>query len=333
MVKNRILTLFVLFSIIFSLSVPGMVIPTYDSEMLKNRLVTTKTSNPFQLSSEEWYFLPSYSNYAPSGLPDFDQRQNSTWKRGFIWSFCGPVALANIFWWFDSKHEDDQGVPGDGKNDYPLVKNYNTYSTPCPGPAYDDHNFNNVNDLSTPWSQQKGSGELIERLATYVDIYWHKIPFFTVSGTDRFQLANGARKWINDAGLKDDYTVEVISQPSFSLIFKRVKQDQGVILQGGYYIPRLPKFIPLISGHFFAVAGVHPDGYISISDSFYDIQNYTSDYTLHNDPRYVSHDVFEVDYDPPFPSLAKWWIPSFQKHRRVLIRAAIIISENNDGSI
>ena len=150
MVKNRILTLFVLFSIIFSLSVPGMVIPTYDSEMLKNRLVTTKTSNPFQLSSEEWYFLPSYSNYAPSGLPDFDQRQNSTWKRGFIWSFCGPVALANIFWWFDSKHEDDQGVPGDGKNDYPLVKNYNTYSTPCPGPAYDDHNFNNVNDLSTP---------------------------------------------------------------------------------------------------------------------------------------------------------------------------------------
>ena len=44
-----------------------------------------------------WYYLPSYPNYSPSGLPDFDQRQNSTWKRGFIWSFCGPVALANIF--------------------------------------------------------------------------------------------------------------------------------------------------------------------------------------------------------------------------------------------
>jgi hypothetical protein len=109
------------------------------------------------------------------------------------------------------------------------------------------------------------------------------------------------------------------------LIVNRVKQNQGVILHGGYYIPKLPKIISLLSGHFFAVAGVNPEGYIAISDSYYDIQNYTQNYTLHNDPQYVSHDVFKISDESPFPSFADWWIPSFQRSRRVIIRAAIII--------
>lgn len=325
--KKRIISLFLMLLVIFSLCVPEIIIPSYQNHILKAS-ENIQSHSASTESNQDWYYLPSYPNYSPSGLPDFDQRQNSTWKRGFIWSFCGPVALANIFWWFDSKHEDDQGYPGDGKDDYPLITNYNTHSMPLPGPAHDDHNFNNVNDLSTPWSQRPGSGELIERIANYVDIYWHKIPFISISGTDRFQLANGARKWIKDAGLAEDYTVENIAKPSFSLIVNRVKKNQGVILHGGYYIPGLPKIISLLSGHFFAVAGVNPEGYIAISDSYYDINNYTQNYTLHNDPQYISHDVFQISDEPPFPSLADWWIPSFERHRRVLIRAAIIISEN-----
>jgi hypothetical protein len=82
--------------IILSLCVPEIVIPSYqnhnmeESENISSHRINTTT---YQV----WYYLPSYPNYSPSGLPDFDQRQNSTWKRGFIWSFCGPVALANIF--------------------------------------------------------------------------------------------------------------------------------------------------------------------------------------------------------------------------------------------
>ncbi|MBS3749097.1 MAG: hypothetical protein KGY65_03530 [Candidatus Thermoplasmatota archaeon] len=327
--KKRIISRILLLLVIFSLCIPSIAIPSYQNQTMESypEIQPKIESNGLE---NGWYFLPSYQNYAPSGLPDFDQRQNSTWKRGFIWSFCGPVALANIFWWFDSKYEDEHGFPGDGKDDYPLVSNYNTYSDPLPGPAYDDHNFNNVNDLSTAWSHKPGSGELIEQLATYVDIYWHKIPFLTISGTDRYQLANGARKWIKDAGLENAYKIETIAQPSFSLIADRVQKNQGVILQGGYYIPRLPKIVSLISGHFFAVAGVHPDGYIAISDSLYDIANETDNYTLHNDPQYVSHDIFKISDDPPYPKLAKWWIPSFQRYRRVLIRSAIIISEKNE---
>lgn len=306
----------------------GIVLPSYQTaQPLDQSLPLTNTGNTTIESADGWYFLPSYNNYAPSGLPDFDQRQHISWKRGYIWSFCGPVALANILWWFDSKHEDEQGIPGDGNDDYPLVRNHNVHSTPLPGPQYDDHNFNNVNDATTPWDKDPDKCEFIEQLATYCNIYWHKIPFISISGTDRFQLANGARKWIRDAGLEDEYNVENIAQPSFSLIVERVRQNQGVILHGGYYIPGFPEFITLLSGHFFAVAGIHPDGYISISDPYYDIANPTENYTLHNDPQYVSHDTFEISYDPPIPSIAKWWIPSFERHRRVLIRAAIIISE------
>ncbi|UCD94158.1 MAG: hypothetical protein JSU69_10395 [Candidatus Zixiibacteriota bacterium] len=38
------------------------------------------------------------------------------------WSFSGPAALANCFWWFDSKYADSTGYPGDGLDIFPLVQ-------------------------------------------------------------------------------------------------------------------------------------------------------------------------------------------------------------------
>ena len=275
----------------------------------------------------EWYFLPNYTNYAPQGMPDFDQRQDQTWRTSFSWSFCGPTALANIFWWFDSKHEDSLGYPGDGIDSYPLVSNYNPPGLPLPGPFSDDHNFNNVNDLSTSWKQHFLSGELIERLATYVNIYWHTIPFITISGTDRFHLAAGAKKWIKDAGLEKEYHVENIFRPSFSLICERLQKNQGIILRLGYYITDISIIFPLLFAHYVAVAGIHPEGYISISDPEWDISNPCSDPTLHNNPQFVSHDTYPIELSTPYPTISSWSIPSFERHRRVIVIAAIIISE------
>ncbi len=286
-------------------------------------------TNQSSFNQNEWYYLPGFSNYAPMGLPDFDQRQDETWRTWFSWSFCGPTALADIIWWFDSKHENVEGHPGDGSDLYPLVQNYNPPGNPLPGPMIDDHNFNNVNDLGTSWTQYSQSGELIERLATYVDIYWFKIPFITISGTDRYQLAWGTKQWIKDAGLKERYTIENILRPSFQLISERLHKNQGIILRLGYYFPPSPVILfPLIFVHYVAVAGIHPDGYIAISDPEWDIVNPCTDPTLHNDPQYVSHDTYQVDFSSPCPSLSSWWIPSFERHRCVLVIAAIIISEH-----
>ncbi|MFH1014146.1 MAG: hypothetical protein V1769_06550 [Thermoplasmatota archaeon] len=290
------------------------------------KAISSDTNEP-SLQMNDWYYLPSFSNYAPNGLPDFDQRQDETWRTSFSWSFCGPTALADILWWFDSKHEDENGYPGDGKDIYPIVQTFSPPGIPLPGPLMDDHNFNNVNDCTTSWSQYSKSGELIESLATYVDIYWYKIPFITISGTDRFQLAWGAKQWIKDAGLEKEYTVENINKPSFSLIVDRLQKNQGIILRLGYYIPDFPRFFPLIFAHYVAVAGIHPDGYISVSDPEWDIANPCSDPFLHNNPSNISHDTYQVNLTSPYPAVSSWWIPSFERHRRVIVIAAIIISE------
>jgi len=100
-------------------------------------------------AADEW----KYANYAPAGMPDFDQKQNN-WINLTTgqWSFCGPVAVANCFWWLDSMYADPDGTPGDGADIFPLVQDY--YASPiAPGPSTDDHSFNNV-------------GELVDRLAS-----------------------------------------------------------------------------------------------------------------------------------------------------------------------
>ena len=44
-------------------------------------------------------------DYAPAGMPDFDQRQ-TTWRvpapDGDKWTHDGPVAAANALWWLDA---------------------------------------------------------------------------------------------------------------------------------------------------------------------------------------------------------------------------------------
>ena len=69
-------------------------------------------NNSYLINMDDWYFLPSYPNYSPNGLPDFDQRQDASWRTNFSWSFCGPAALADILWWFDSKNSDPNGFAG-----------------------------------------------------------------------------------------------------------------------------------------------------------------------------------------------------------------------------
>jgi hypothetical protein len=279
---------------------------------------------------EQWYYLPSFPNFAPNGLPDFDQKQDKSWHGRFTWAFCVPAALADVLWWFDSKHSDPDGYPGDGVDDYPLVKKYNISSNPVPGPNIDDHNYNNVNDLSTSWDGSDDSGELIEQIAKYVNIYWYKIPFLYVGGTDRFSLTIGTRNWIKDAGLKDEYKVENIFKPSFELIKDRVMKNQGVILRLGYYFHdfnNLNILFPLIFGHEVAVAGVNPDGYLAVSNPIQDIANPCDDPTLHNNAGIVSHDICQIDNNTPFPTISNFCIPEFGHHRSVIVIAAIIISE------
>jgi hypothetical protein len=60
------------------------------------------------VSSSDWatfYWKPGpWEDYAPSGMPDFDQMQVGP-------TYCGPFAAANSLWWFDSKFETPDHPP------------------------------------------------------------------------------------------------------------------------------------------------------------------------------------------------------------------------------
>jgi hypothetical protein len=65
-----------------------------------------------------------WEDYAPNGVPDFDQKQDN-WVdpvTGAQWTFCGPAAAANSLWWFDSKFEPTPVTPTVGNDNYPLVQ-------------------------------------------------------------------------------------------------------------------------------------------------------------------------------------------------------------------
>ena len=65
----------------------------------------TPTATPTPTTTPYWK-PGDWDDYAPSGMPDFDQRQDY-WlnPRTENWSYCGPLAVANCLWWFDSKFE------------------------------------------------------------------------------------------------------------------------------------------------------------------------------------------------------------------------------------
>ncbi len=92
-----------------------------------------------QVIPEHWDLKPSYPDYAPSGMPDFDQKQDN-WGPG-VYTWCGPVSVANSLWWFDSEYESIYNpspvAPPTISDNFPLLTSYN------PG-VWDDHDPQNL---------------------------------------------------------------------------------------------------------------------------------------------------------------------------------------------
>jgi len=113
---------------------------------------------PWSITAEPYvpplYWKPSFPDYAPSGMPDFDERQGQTylWKDQFgSWSHCAPTAVANSLWWLDSEFETNTIPPPAVIDNFRLVSTYATMP-----PIWDDHD-----PLNAPY--------LIEHLAYLMD--------------------------------------------------------------------------------------------------------------------------------------------------------------------
>ena len=254
-----------------------------------------------------WYNKSGYPNYAPSGMPDFDQKQDN-WKNlsTLQWSFCGPTAVANCFWWFDSKYADPNGTPGDGKDAFSLVSNYNA---PNPWWGSDDHDPSNVDDLATPWPNPPNGGELIERLALCMDCDGSRtgIPH---SGTKVSDMENCIDDWLNDTGLNNTLYEHTEKKPSFEYIVEEVNKSQNVILLLGFW-ENQSGYWKRIGGHYVTVSGVNSEQrMIAFSDPCFDISNLATNETWHNNASNVSHDSYKVLPNSSSPG-GDWWIEDY----------------------
>jgi hypothetical protein len=176
----------------------------------------------------EWYWKLAYEDYAPSGMPDIDQRQDDWIKMetGY-WTFCGPCAVANCFKWFDSKYNEGLGGwPGDGIDAFPLVRDYMDQLAPFSG--WDDHDPWNVDHAGTPWNPGVGWppatdqpflpgpqpqpssmppwGELVERLAWYFNTDGIQTGYCDHAGANVSDVQQGIQDWL-ESEMFDDGSV------------------------------------------------------------------------------------------------------------------------------
>jgi hypothetical protein len=222
-----------------------------------------------------WYYKPAQTDYAPSGVPDFDQRQWGTynWTDPWgTWSHCGPVAVANSLWWLDSELEPNPIQPPTINDGFPLVQAYGPWDDHDPQnvpPLVEHlarlmdtdgrrtglvHSGTNVNDMEAglaqylswtgvnPPGDANGDGIVDQTDADIVIAAYGSMP-----GMPRWNLA---------ADLNQDNTVNTpdiaivganmgktglfyehtVMQPDFQFIEEEVERCQDVVLLVGYYI-------------------------------------------------------------------------------------------------
>jgi len=251
----------------------------------------------------------NWPDYAPHGMPDFDQ--HGYYTDTFTLTVDGPAASANSLWWFDSKF--NATIPPD----YPLVEPYGDW---------DDHDPQNVPPLILDLAERMQSDGFPDHPEDWI-------------GTRPDDLANGIRDLLEEKELLDDYSVTLEPSPSFYLVRDEVLRCEDVLLLLGFW-EHQPEGWRRLGGHWVNSAGVDckDQRRIGISDPFIDSaeagypgiylpttdHDYPHDWRVHDDAAYVSHDLYEawvsredwglVDYvrrDPTtgefYPDFLRFW--------------------------
>ncbi|MEM3458479.1 MAG: cohesin domain-containing protein [Candidatus Bathyarchaeia archaeon] len=254
-----------------------------------------------RVTQTSWYFKPPYPDYAPSGVPDFDQKQWGTqmWINPFppvgTWSYCGPVAIANSLWWLDSEHEPNPIPPPIINDNFPLVQSY------APG-VWDDHDPQNVPPF-------------VEDLAFLMDTNGQRFGH-QHCGTEVHEMTMGLNEYISRQGLDWKFYVHLQKAPGFLWIGEEIKKCQDVVLLLGFwqFNPYIQQWVR-VGGHYVTCAGVDSANWkLAISDPYIDATEMGLSQgrvlpppphphtgipeTLHNDALYVSHDFYPIGPSP-----------------------------------
>ena len=234
-------------------------------------------------STRALFVKPSFPDYTPNGMPDFDEKQDNWGPGAGIFTWCCPVAVANSLWWLDSEYESimfANPIPPPAISDhFPLVTPYG---------AWDDHDANNVFGL-------------VPNLAFCMDTDGMRTG--TVhSGTRWVDVAPGIQLYLVQQGVTAWFQVHSSDFPDFGWIDTQTEQCQDVELflefwqqnvPGGPWTNTTITNPSLEFGHCVTTAGVEAAAaQLLISDPYFDVV--TPGLPSHNDAQFVSHDPYGV---------------------------------------
>ena len=255
---------------------------------LRSRTLTAATNRLGQFALFRRIIPPDFfwkagdwRDYAPSGMPDFDQKQDNWRNAAGRWNFCGPVALANSLWWFDSKFEPNPIPPPVINDGYPLVQSYATGLVP-----WDDHDPRNVLPLVNDLAALAGTGP---------------------NGTTPPQMFTAIQNYLAARGLAGQYIITLLGKPGFDWVEQEIERSEDVVLLIGFWQATATGW-RRIGGHYVTAVGVYSPKYlIAFSDPFVDAAELGGwgrvlpaghpnphGVGLHNDARFVSHDIYRV---------------------------------------
>jgi parallel beta-helix repeat protein len=257
-----------------------------------------------------WFNKSVYPNYAPMGVPDFDQRQ----KPVPFWMTINAGPNGNL---------DSLPVMGDdvlvnstaGQNNVSIAPGPNhiidtplfgddtlEYSYCGPTAAADglwwlDSKFSDSSgfpgDMNDDHSLVEGYGALDDHARDNVPLLIEELAeLFKTNETGTTNVSNmvdGLNQWLNIRGQQFNYTVYNESWPMWEKVAEEVRKCNIAILFLGFYDDEGTR----VWGHIVTVSGVNQGGFlIGISDPIKNVANPIADFTVYNDPINVSHDIY-----------------------------------------
>ena len=272
-------------------------------------LMLTSTIAVFRaraIANWQGFVKPGFPDYAPSGMPDFDEKQPqfTTNPAHNQYSWCVPVAVANSLWWLDSEYES-------------IIN-----PTPVPPPTLSDH-FNLVTSYSPlTWDDHDpknviGNG-IINGLVAELAMDMHTDGIGVGGGyvgTRLVDVVPGITQYLINHLMTGSFEVHQADYPpSFGLIDTQVEQCQDVELFLDFWYFNLGSWIhvtePIFElGHCVTCAGANATtSQVLVSDPYYNAFEIGADpqgrepvidpnpgnTAVHNDAQYVSQDAYTV---------------------------------------
>jgi len=241
------------------------------------------------------YFKRNYLDYAQSGVPDFDQRQDN-WVNPLTarWSWCGPIAVANSLWWMDSRFEPNPVQPPTINDGFPLLTTYG---------AWDDHDPQNLDPFAAD-------------LAWLMDTDGKRTGIVH-SRTTVWDMQSGIDQYLVNKGLRGIFYEKTLPMPTFEQVAEEVHGCEDVVLLLGFWQDQ--GTWQRVGGHYVTVAGIDVTNHlIAFSDPILNNAEpvpegtkgpgrvlpgphgppYPHSTSMHNDSSYVSQDIYAAAQSP-----------------------------------